>query len=212
MEFTKKQGSYLLFFLTISFLFIIIFVMTNHIKWFDLPLTLSIQSLESKPLTEIMLLFSLIGSAKLVIPIAVVFFLVFLFIFKYRYELILFVTAIAGSSLLNVLLKNVFQRERPISHRLAEATGYSFPSGHSMAAFTLYVTLAFLITMYVKKRSTKLAVIVIAVIMILGIGISRIYLGVHYPSDVLGGYLTSALWLYILVYLYRKFIKKIASK
>ena len=100
-----------------------------------------------------------------------------------------------GSSILNLLLKWVFQRARPDINRLIEITGYSYPSGHSMGAFSFYSVLAYLLWRHIDSRAGRGALIAVSIVMILSIGLSRIYLGVHYPSDIVGGYLASCAWL-----------------
>lgn len=100
-----------------------------------------------------------------------------------------------GSTLLNNILKFAFQRTRPEAFRIVDAAGYSFPSGHAMVSLCLYGMLAFLIARNIRSRHGQIAVAVAAVLLIGAIGISRIYLGVHYPSDVVAGYTAGATWL-----------------
>lgn len=109
---------------------------------------------------------------------------------------------------LNALLKNVIQRPRPSGIRLIIESGYSFPSGHSMASMTFYGFLIYLIYKYVKNKKIKWALISILSILIATIGLSRIYLGVHYISDVLGGFLISISYLIVYTSLIDKFVLK----
>ena len=94
-------------------------------------------------------------------------------------------------TILNQLLKGILQRPRPTEYRIIEETGYSFPSGHSMISMAFYGYLIYLIYKYVKNKYIKWISIVVLSLLICTIGISRIYLGVHYTSDVLGGFLLS---------------------
>ncbi|AWB46311.1 phospholipid phosphatase [Paenibacillus sp. CAA11] len=163
----------------------------NKIHNFDSTIISWVQGMESSGLTQWMKGLSWIGTG---LPVVGVTLLVMLFLYGvlgHRRELIFLVGVCVGSALLNGLLKAVFQRARPTIHRIAEATGYSFPSGHSMAAFTLYGALAYLLWRHIPALLGRILLIAAALLLILGIGISRIYLGVHYPSDVLGGYLAS---------------------
>lgn len=99
--------------------------------------------------------------------------------------------------LLNQILKFVFQRPRPEGYRLVEETGYSFPSGHSMVSAAFYGFLIYLIFHYVENRKLKWLLCTILTFLVGLIGISRIYLGVHYASDVLGGFCFSIMYLII---------------
>ena len=107
---------------------------------------------------------------------------------------------------LNQLLKRILQRPRPTEYRIIEETGYSFPSGHSMVSMAFYGYLIYLIYKYVENKYIKWTLIVLLSILICSIGISRIYLGVHYTSDVLGGFLASISYLVIYISAVKKFL------
>ena len=109
-------------------------------------------------------------------------------------------------TILNQLLKGILQRPRPTEYRIIEETGYSFPSGHSMISMAFYGYLIYLIYKYVKNKYIKWISIVVLSLLICAIGISRIYLGVHYTSDVLGGFLISISYLVIFISAVNKFI------
>lgn len=111
-------------------------------------------------------------------------------------------------TILNQLLKRILRRPRPTEFRIVEKTGYSFPSGHSMVSMAFYGYLIYLIYRYIKNKYIKWSLIVLLSILICLIGISRIYLGVHYTSDVLGGFLLSISYLVV----YISLIKKILSE
>ena len=110
-------------------------------------------------------------------------------------ELQALVMCLMGGAVLNALLKHIFQRARPEALHLVEAWGYSFPSGHAMVSLCFYGMIAFLISRNIHSWRGRIAIGAIAVLLISGIGISRIYLGVHYPSDVIAGYAAGATWL-----------------
>ena len=109
-------------------------------------------------------------------------------------------------TILNQLLKAILQRPRPTEYRIVEETGYSFPSGHSMVSMAFYGYLIYLIYKYVKNKYIKWISIVLLSILVCSIGISRIYLGVHYTSDVLGGFLISMSYLVIYISAVNKFL------
>ncbi len=97
--------------------------------------------------------------------------------------------AVILSAILNVVLKDIFARERPNILRLINETSYSFPSGHAMINASLYTMLILLIIKYVKNKPAKIALSIACITLTIAIGFSRIYLGVHYAGDVLGGWL-----------------------
>lgn len=109
-------------------------------------------------------------------------------------------------TILNQLLKRILQRPRPTEFRIVEETGYSFPSGHSMISMAFYGYIIYLIYKYVTNKYIKWISIVLLSILICSIGISRIYLGVHYTSDVLGGFLLSISYLVIYISSIKKLI------
>lgn len=111
-------------------------------------------------------------------------------------------------TILNQLLKRLLQRPRPTEFRIIEETGYSFPSGHSMVSMAFYGYLIYLIYRFVKNKYLKSISIVLLSLLICLIGISRIYLGVHYTSDVLGGFLISISYLVIYISASNKFFKE----
>ncbi len=116
------------------------------------------------------------------------------------------------ATILNILLKNILQRPRPTEYRLIDESGYSFPSGHSMVSMAFYGFLIYLIYKYVKNSKLKWTLIIILSTLIFSIGISRIYLGVHYTSDVLGGFLISISYLIIYTRIIKKFIIDVKGK
>jgi undecaprenyl-diphosphatase len=185
----------------ISLIFLIAFatfavlIDTHRIYSFDLRLIDFWQGMESPGLTRFAEAVSAAGTTKPVIGIALLIMAFLFFVLRQRTELLMLVMALVGSTLLNMAVKNAVARERPSLHRIVEETGYSFPSGHSMAALSLYGMTAFLLWRVVRNGWGRTLIAIVAAVFILTIGASRIYLGVHYPSDVIGGYLLSGCWL-----------------
>ncbi len=93
------------------------------------------------------------------------------------------------SAALNLILKNIFARPRPNILRLINETGYSFPSGHAMINGALYIMLVFLIRKFIQDEPKRMLLSALCLVLAAFIGFSRIYLGVHYTGDVLGGWL-----------------------
>ena len=105
--------------------------------------------------------------------------------------------ALVGGEVLNLVMKGLFQRPRPLHSEILSSQSWSFPSGHAMASLVAYGMLVYLLTVLVPGLGRRRLAIVAgcAVLLILAIGWSRIYLGVHHFSDVIGGYAAGTLWL-----------------
>jgi undecaprenyl-diphosphatase len=109
--------------------------------------------------------------------------------------LVLLIVASAGGALLDLGLKTIIARGRPeVVPHLMTADSLSFPSGHSLMSMVVYVMLAALLTPQLADRRTRVYVIAVALLFTLMIGVSRVYLGLHYPSDVLGGWSLGLAW------------------
>jgi undecaprenyl-diphosphatase len=107
----------------------------------------------------------------------------------------LLVLATAGAEVLDTLLKLIFRRTRPaVFFGLVAPQSYSFPSGHSMLSACVYGVIAAVLTARMTSRGKSAAIWAAAVFLALAIGTSRIYLGVHYPSDVAAGYAAAVIW------------------
>ena len=146
----------------------------------------------STPIAKFMTNF---GGAIFVISLTTILF----FVIKDKKIGISIITNLGIVTILNQIIKFIMQRPRPTEFRIIEETGYSFPSGHSMVSLAFYGYLIYLIYKYVKNKYLKWISIVLLSILICSIGISRIYLGVHYTSDVLGGFLLSISYLVIYI-------------
>ena len=141
------------------------------------------------------------GGAIILIVLA---FMLFIFI-KNKKIGVSIISNLAIITVLNQLLKRIVQRPRPTEFRIVEESGYSFPSGHSMVSMAFYGYLIYLIYKYVKNKYLKWISIILLSILICSIGISRIYLGVPYTSDVLGGFFISISYLIIYISAVNKF-------
>ncbi|MHB9145509.1 MAG: phosphatase PAP2 family protein [Symbiobacteriia bacterium] len=119
---------------------------------------------------------------------------------RLRWGALLLEVDLVGAWLLSEILKDIFRRPRPEVLRLAEAAGYSFPSGHSTVSFAFYGFLSFLLWQIARynrpapSRRGLVAASAVASLLVLLIGWSRVYLGVHYPTDVIAGFATGGLW------------------
>lgn len=119
----------------------------------------------------------------------------YLVLVRKYHALILMLVATVGALILSSILKEIFGRERPdIVPHLSIVHSASFPSGHSMMASAVYLTLGVLMARLVPRRVLKTYFIMIALILALLVGVSRIYMGVHYPTDVLAGWTLGLVW------------------
>ena len=105
-------------------------------------------------------------------------------------------------------IKYFFHRARPDFYRLIEIRGYSFPSGHAMNAFAVYGIITFLLWHRIPSHLGRMILILISSGLIIIIGASRIYLGVHYPSDIIGGYFASGFWLSCAIWFFQRYKEK----
>lgn len=115
---------------------------------------------------------------------------------EHKWRTSIFMTiAVVGGMLLSTALKAGFDRPRPdlVSHGSYVYTA-SFPSGHSMMAAVTYLTLAALLASVQKRKRAKLYLLTVAVLLTVGVGVSRVYMGVHWPTDVLAGWTAGAVW------------------
>lgn len=131
--------------------------------------------------------------------------LIFMFCKKIRW----FVTFdLVGVTIINQVIKHIVRRPRPNVLRLVEENGYSFPSGHSMVSMAFYGIIIYLVYKNVTNKYLKWTLITLLSLLILSIGFSRIYVGVHYFTDVVGGFLLGLAYLIIYINFYNKKVGK----
>lgn len=136
------------------------------------------------------------GNAVTVIILLAAFLALFIRGKKYAEAIWLASNLILISGLANPLLKLVFNRERPSIEHLVVETSYSFPSGHAVTSIMLYGTLIALLPLLIQNKKLVYPLQGLLGLLILAIGVSRIYLGVHFPSDIIGGYALGLAWLF----------------
>lgn len=187
--------------LLISFLLLAIFVklsedlLYNELGTFDKVVGESIRGFTSPSLTRIAIIFTNLGSAYIYVGLMFVVGAFLLFRFKHIWETVLLAISLSGALLLNTFLKVLFQRARPDIVHLVKAGGYSYPSGHAMVAAAFYGVIGYLLWLNLRNRSKPTwYIVVFTFALILAIGISRIYLGVHFASDVIAGYAAGGVW------------------
>lgn len=176
-------------------------ILHHEIEHFDSVIGEFIRQFQSESVTSILIFVTDLGD-KLAYVIIVLILLFILIKFLKRYlQSIFLVIAVLGSWGLNEFLKAAFERARPEIAHLVQEDGYSFPSGHAMVALAAYGMIGYIIWS-IRREQGKVAWFVPAfvAILIIAIGTSRVYLGVHYPSDVIAGFTAGAVWLMVCIY------------
>lgn len=169
--------------LLIFFVVLTILVVLGVTKGFDDSVYSLVRSLESGFFDKYFLTVTKLGNESVVIILA---FIIFLLVRRNDKLLVLLTCLLSVIS--NQLIKHIIMRDRPSVYRMIKQGGFSYPSGHSMIAVALYGILIYLVFKYIKNKYLKYGLSTLLVLLILSIGISRIYVGVHFASDVVGGF------------------------
>jgi membrane-associated phospholipid phosphatase len=160
---------------------------------FDAFVRTVVHQLAAPGLTRLMQVFSFFGSVAAVTAMCLMAICVFLYFRRIRMAAMLAVTMV-GVAVLDVALKYAFHRSRPVAFFGPTPSSYSFPSGHALGSFCLYGILAAILAARARRQGAKFCVWIAAALLVGMIGFSRIYLGVHYASDVIAGYCAAAVW------------------
>lgn len=170
-------------------------MINSELGLFDQTIINAVAGIRSPLMTELMKLITAMGSPTIMIIIAVISVGFLLVVKKHSWDAIMLIIALTGATIMDWILKLAFHRNRPIPPGLVQASGYSFPSGHAMVSLVFYGMLVYLLWVNYKPRKSTYLLTFFLVLLVLAIGISRIYLGVHYPSDVIAGYAAGGFWL-----------------
>ena len=167
-------------------------ILAGDTQHFDFAVRNWVHQFASPGMTRAMTAISLLGYNILIVELLVAF-AVFAKL-RWRRAAAWMAVAMVGALAMDTALKYAYHRLRPTAFFGVAPHSYSFPSGHALCSFCFYGVLAGLFSARVKSPALRIAIWVVAAILVISIGLSRIYLGVHYPSDVLGGYLAAAVW------------------
>lgn len=201
----KNLPWFVLLICMVAFFAIIEDVLENEIWIFDDVVYKTVSNIISNPVTSIFMVVTNLGGAIGIITITI---LILVFERKKQYKFYIIFNLVMVT-IANQIIKYIVQRPRPIEHRIIDQFGYSFPSGHSMVSMAFYGFLIYLIYKRVKNKYLKWGLCTILSFLILLIGISRIYLGVHYASDVIGGFCLSMAYLIAYIKMIEKNLKKV---
>ncbi|PJE76052.1 phosphatase PAP2 family protein [Candidatus Uhrbacteria bacterium CG10_big_fil_rev_8_21_14_0_10_48_11] len=163
-------------------------------------------TLRSPLLNIILFIATLFGRELLIAFIAIA--VATLYLRRHAADALLLAVGTGSAGLLQFVLKHIFARPRPLFSPLTIENTYSFPSGHSLSALVFYGLLALFVYWYTTNHQRRVWAAVIASLIILAIGFSRVYLGVHWLSDVIGGYLIGGWLLVLLASLRPYFVKR----
>ncbi len=189
----------------VGFSVLFFFVRTTPYFGFDLTLSRAVQSVHGLGWEQLMIFVSGLGFNPLSMLLTGLI-IAFLFIVGLRWEAVMATFAAGGVTLTGMVVKDIVQRARPtpdLVNVLSPLTDYSFPSGHVLHFTAFLGFLAFLFFTVTPRSWARTLGILVCLALILLVGISRIYLGQHWPSDVFGAYLYASVWLALSIYLYR---------
>lgn len=184
---------------------IVVMLLTNNVTSLDNSIYNIIISSKSDAMTMFMTIITMMCNTEFIIVAT----LLLVLLIKNKKIGGMIASNVVLCSVINTIIKHIFLRPRPVGIKLIEQGGYSFPSGHSMMAVAFYGLLIYIIWNTKWKNVWKIFTTTLLVILILLIGISRIYVGVHFASDVIAGLSISLSYLIIFIELiYKRVIKK----
>jgi undecaprenyl-diphosphatase len=161
--------------------------------------------------TSVMQSVSFLGSQLFLVPAWLVLLIIFSFVEKNKWYVIKMLAISLSTLLLMLSLKFFFNRPRPLIPLLKEVPGLSFPSGHAFMSFVFYGVLIYIVSLEVKNRWLKGFIFIFLSLLIFSIGLSRVYLRVHYASDVIAGFCFGLISLILLLWMLRR-IEKINTR
>ncbi|MHB1419660.1 MAG: phosphatase PAP2 family protein [Bacillota bacterium] len=194
-----RYGIILLSGVTLAGIFLLVFakisedLLSKELGIFDTQVSIWVRYISSLRTTEIMMGITFLGSTAFLVSLAMIITGIFLHRGRPKMESMTVPIVLVGGFILDDILKIVFHRSRPV-HMLVNASGWSFPSGHALVSFTFYGFLAYILWTGNRGKAIKITGSLILLGTALFIGISRIYLGVHFPSDVIAGYAAGGFW------------------
>ena len=197
-----KNNKFLL--LISALLLLIIFIVTKKIALKEellmdkIAYNILVTKMRNPTLNTIMQYITKLSNITFIAVASLILVIVFYNILKKKHIAYLIISNLLFIVLLNQIIKFIIRRDRPIGFRLIEITGYSFPSGHAMVSMAFYGLLIYIYKHLIKNKILRRTLITLNIVIIFLIGISRVYLGVHYLSDVVTGYSITLIYLLVL--------------
>src|SRR5262249_32279459 len=187
-------------------------VLAGVVAWFFLELLIEVASgspitgadrriinlvatLRTPELDHVMLFVTFLGNGQTIIVLAAVALLIALLARRYERAVLILLSLVASSLFFSVIKLLVGRPRPPLEEARIVQGGFSFPSGHATVSATFYGTIAYILIRNVKSEVVKALIGLVAALLVLAIGLSRVYLGVHYPSDVVAGWIAGVFWL-----------------
>lgn len=167
---------------------------TDALLAFDKQVTKSVLSYRSPALTQYFVVITKMGNAYSYLVIVGLYTIISCFVLKKFNYLIQITSVLCLSALSNSVIKHLVNRPRPEIEHLVTVKSLSYPSGHAMVAIAFYGFFAYLFYKQNLPGFVKLLIGLVLLFLVLSIGVSRVYLGVHFPSDVIGGFIAGAIW------------------
>ena len=189
-----KKKNILIITLLILFLIVTVLVITNSIKPFDDSIYNLLISLRSDFVDNFFKFITKFGNTITVITGTIL-----LLILLKKDDKVLLLSSIISIVSTNQIIKHIIRRERPNHLRLIKQGGFSYPSGHAMVSIALYGILIYIVNKNIKNKVLRIILSILLILLIIGIGLSRIYVGVHYPSDILSGYILAIVILILII-------------
>ncbi|HCN84116.1 MAG TPA: phosphoesterase PA-phosphatase [Sphingobacteriaceae bacterium] len=186
------------------FIFIAKYIFLDKKDAFDADVSHFMTTIVSTALTHILLFFTILGNSQFLFPANILLTCYFLFVRKHKWYSIKIPSIALSSVILMSLLKLLFTRPRPLVPLLEAAKGFSFPSGHAMSSVTFFGLLIYFVWQTKMNKYLRVLIVTCLVLLILIIGFSRIYLRVHYASDVIAGFCAGIIWLVLSLWTIRK--------
>lgn len=167
-------------------------ILGDEVFSFDITITNFIYSFRSPQMTYVMLFITSLGGAFFLFILSII--TILYIATKRRKDAIIYSIILYTGVILNIIVKQIVQRPRPHHLPLIREDSFSFPSGHAMNSFVFYAAFSYFILRETKNTKIAIVISIVSVLLVLCIGLSRIYLGVHYPSDVVAGYIAGFIW------------------
>ncbi len=177
---------------------------------FDKNISDGIHSMVSPASTRVMQVITFFGSANFLFPAYIVLIVFYLLTKKRRLALDITMIGLSSTGIL-FLLKDLFKRQRPLDPLISNVTGFSFPSGHSFSSFTFFGLLIYITWMSEIKKVWKIIIAILLFAVAACIAFSRVYLRVHFPSDVIAGFCLSLVWLMVSLWILHKADRGLSS-